>query len=123
MVKVIVTGGRDFQSSAQVWSGMDMVHATLGITELMQGGAKGVDQFAREWATRHPEVKRYVCHAEWEKHGPSAGPIRNARMLEWEPDYVVAFEGGRGTANMVKLAEDACVPVIHIRGGKIEKWS
>jgi len=77
----------------------------------MQGGARGVDQFASEWAKRNPEIVRYVCHALWDEHGKAAGPIRNARMLEWKPDLVVAFAGGAGTANMIAQAEKAGVRV------------
>ena len=44
--------------------------------------------------------------ADWDKFGRAAGPIRNAQMLrEGKPDLVVAFPGGRGTANMVAQAK------------------
>jgi hypothetical protein len=76
----------------------------------MQGGARGVDSFAREWATTK-HIGRWVCNAEWDKHGRSAGPRRNARMLEWKPDLVIAFPGGRGTADMVAKAEAAGISV------------
>jgi hypothetical protein len=109
-VRVIVCGGRDFRSPAQVWRALDKFHAERTITELMQGGATGVDQFARDWAA-HNGIKRYVCRADWERYGRAAGPKRNARMLEWKPDMVIAFPGGRGTANMVKQASEAGVPV------------
>ena len=84
-----------------------MLHHELKFTELMQGGAAGADKMASEWATTKPEIKRYVCHAEWSKYGRGAGPRRNARMLEWKPDLVIAFPGGAGTANMVKQARTA----------------
>lgn len=113
-MRVIVCGGRDFPSPAQVWRELDRIHAERGITELMQGGANGVDQFAKEWAATKPEIKRWVCKADWDKHRRSAGPIRNARMLEWKPDIVIAFPGGRGTANMVEQAEAANVTVIRV---------
>ncbi len=113
-MKVIVCGGRDFQSPAQVWQGLDRLHEATPITQLMQGGATGVDTFAKEWAVKHPGIQRFVCRADWDKHGRAAGPIRNARMLEWGPDAVVAFPGGRGTANMVKQATEAGVRVIHL---------
>jgi hypothetical protein len=113
-MKVIVCGGRDFQSPAQVWLELDRLHEAAPITQLMQGGATGVDTFAREWAAKHPDIQRFVCRADWDKHGKAAGPIRNARMLEWGPDAVIAFPGGRGTANMVKQAVDAGVRVIHL---------
>lgn len=42
-----------------------------------------------------------------------AGPIRNRRMLEQgKPDLVVAFPGGAGTANMVRLTEAAALPLL-----------
>ena len=88
------------------------MHRTYRFTALMQGGAAGVDALARDWAATHPEIERYVCHADWKVHGRAAGPIRNARMLEWKPDMVVAFAGGSGTANMVAQAKAAGVSVV-----------
>lgn len=110
-MKVLVCGGRNFRSQAQVFKALDDLHAKHGFTALMQGGATGVDQFAREWAATKPEIARYVCKAQWDKYGPAAGPIRNSKMLKWRPDLVVAFAGGTGTADMVRKAEEAGVPV------------
>jgi hypothetical protein len=113
-MRVIVCGGRDFRSPAQVHRALDDIHAKTPITELMQGGATGVDEFAKGWAATKKDVQRWVCKADWEKHGRAAGPKRNARMLEWKPDAVIAFPGGRGTANMVSLAKAAGVKVIEV---------
>lgn len=111
-MRVVVCGGRDFQSPAQVWRGLDAIHQSTPIKELMQGGCPtGVDRFAKEWAAANG-VKRWVCHAKWDQHGRAAGPIRNGRMLEWKPDAVVEFPGGRGTADMVRRAKEAGVAVI-----------
>jgi hypothetical protein len=50
--------------------------------------------------------------AEWESLGRKAGPIRNQRMLtEGKPALVVAFPGGKGTANMVAQARATNVRV------------
>lgn len=111
-MKVLVCGGRNFRSPAQVWRELDRLHAEFAFTALMQGGAPGVDRFASEWAIGKPTIERYVCKADWARFGRAAGPKRNARMMEWKPDLVVAFPGGTGTANMVKLATDAGVRVI-----------
>jgi RNA-splicing ligase RtcB len=70
---------------------------------------EGVD--SPQWATTKPEIQRWVCRAEWDKYGPSAGPRRNARMVEWKPDVVIAFPGNRGTADMVEKAESDGIPV------------
>lgn len=53
--------------------------------------------------------------ADWAAYDRAAGPIRNARMIaEGKPDIVLAFPGGRGTANMVAQARKAGVRVIEI---------
>lgn len=41
----------------------------------------------------------------------AAGHIRNKQMLDTGIDVVIAFPGGRGTANMVKIAKEANVQV------------
>lgn len=112
-MRVLVCGDRNFRSPAQVFRELEWMHQCYKFTALMQGGAPGVDTMARDWAATHPEIERYVCKADWETHGRAAGPIRNAKMLEWKPDLVVAFPGGKGTANMVKLAKAAGIKVAH----------
>lgn len=113
-MRVLVCGGRNFRSPAQVSRELDRLHAERPITALMQGGATGADRLAKEWATTKPEIKRFMCTANWEAHGNAAGPIRNQRMLDWKPDLVVAFPGGRGTADMVARAKAAGVKVIEV---------
>jgi len=51
-------------------------------------------------------------------HGRAAGPVRNAQMLaEGKPDFVVAFPGGRGTADMCKQARARGVKVVEVPAG------
>lgn len=57
-----------------------------------------------------------VHPADWGRYGKAAGPIRNQEMLESGIDLVIALPGGRGTADMVRRAEGAGVPVR--RGGQ-----
>lgn len=113
-MKILVCGGRDYQNGAVVWRELDAIHAATPITALMQGGASGADRLAKEWAATKPEIQRYVCHAYWWKFGPRAGPIRNRRMIEWKPDLVVAFPGGKGTQNMITLAREAGIEVLKL---------
>lgn len=111
---MLVCGGRNFRSPAEFYREMDRLHERFGFTHIMHGGASGVDTFASEWAATKPGIERYVCRPDWEKHGRAAGPMRNARMLEWKPDVVIAFPGGRGTADMVRKARAAGVDVIEV---------
>ena len=51
--------------------------------------------------------------ADWKQYGRGAGPIRNREMLQYsEPDIVVAFPGGAGTADMIRAARTAGYPVV-----------
>jgi YspA, cpYpsA-related SLOG family len=95
-MKVIVCGSYDLPTPAFVWRELDRLHVELGITALMQGGAAGVDRFARDWAAEHPEVECFICPAQWHRYGSAAALKRNARMLEWRPDLVIAFPGRVG---------------------------
>ena len=81
---------------------------------IIAGGAKGADAAAIDWAVNSwCDFKEYP--ADWDKYGKRAGYIRNKQMLdEGCPDLVVAFPGGKGTAMMIKLAEEAGIPVIKI---------
>jgi hypothetical protein len=78
---------------------------------LIHGGARGADRLADRFAKAHGwHVDEYL--ADWKTHGKRAGPIRNQRMLdEGRPQLVVAFPGGRGTADMVDRARAAGVSV------------
>jgi len=109
-MKVLVCGGRAFIDRGLLSSVLDRYD--IGDLCIIAGGASGADLLAGEWAAR-----RGVCHiavkANWDRHGKSAGPLRNTWMLQFcEPDLVIAFEGGRGTADMVRQAEAFGVQVI-----------
>jgi hypothetical protein len=110
-MKILVCGGRDYTNRARVYAELDALREKHDVIIVIQGGAQGADRLARGWCIeRHSELWNY--HADWEKHGKAAGPIRNQRMLDdGKPDLVLAFPGGRGTADMVKRAEAAGVAV------------
>ena len=113
MTRVLVCGGRDYADYWLVQEVLNGQHKISPITCLIEGGALGADRFAHRWAIdRGIEVERFV--ADW-RMGAGAGPIRNRRMLvEGKPDLVIAFPGGKGTANMVRQARDSGVPVREI---------
>jgi hypothetical protein len=112
MLKVLVCGGRNFDDSLTLGSWLGGIHKRQGIALLIEGGARGADFMARkfaEWAG----IPVRTFPADWDAHGKAAGPIRNQQMLdEGKPDIVVAFEGGRGTADMIDRAEKAGVRVV-----------
>jgi len=74
------------------------------ITEVVSGGAPGVDTSAEQWAERHGiPVTRFP--ADWKRYGRRAGPIRNQAMAEYGEALVAVWDGkSRGTKNMIRLA-------------------
>jgi hypothetical protein len=113
MSKVLVCGGRDFNDVARLRECLDAFHVHLGpITVLIHGAAKGADSLAGDWA-RSKSIEERAYPADWKKHGRKAGPLRNQQMLDAEkPDLVMAFPGGRGTAHMVRIAQEQGFRVI-----------
>lgn len=110
-MRVLVCGGRDFSDRHTLYKNLDVQRELCGFDLLIEGGATGADQLAKDWAhERGVEVLTFP--ADWKAFGHSAGPIRNRLMVyEGKPDWVIAFPGGRGTAGMLRIARHACVPV------------
>lgn len=110
-MRVLVCGGRNYRDRNAVFAKLNSVHAHEPITLIIHGDADGADRLADTWACAN-DVAVLVMRARWAEHGRAAGPIRNQLMLDdGKPDRVVAFPGGAGTADMVRRAKRAHVPV------------
>lgn len=108
-MRLLVCGGRDYRN----WTLLESVLDLLGPTVIIEGGARGADASAAYWAQQRG-VEHVQVVAEWEKYGKRAGHLRNGEMLKWKPDMVLAFPGGRGTADMVAQARMAGIPVVEV---------
>ena len=110
-MRILVCGGRDFADKAAITNYLFRLDDERKITSIIHGGATGADTLAGKTA-QLLQVPCTVYRANWKRDGKAAGPIRNQRMLdEGKPDLVVAFPGGRGTADMIRRAETQGVPV------------
>lgn len=111
-MRVLVCGGRDYDNYISVnnaiipYFNKDLV--------IICGMASGADELAAKWARKnHVPLQGFL--AEWGKHGIAAGPIRNQKMVdEGKPDIVLAFRGGKGTADMVRRARAAGIEVMEV---------
>jgi hypothetical protein len=113
-MRLLVCGGRLFSDVTLMSFVLRCYHVVDPIVMMAHGGAPGADTLAGEWAARH-KIETHVFRADWTKHGKQAGPIRNRQMLaEFAPTHVLAFQGGRGTADMLRAARAKGVPWQHI---------
>lgn len=123
-LRVLVCGSRTWTDRVAVERMIDQL--PVGSVVIV-GGAKGADTLA-EVAARAVGLQCEVYPADWERYGRRAGPVRNRQMLrEGQPDLVVAFHadlwGSRGTADMVRVARVAGLPVwlVRERGSAAER--
>jgi len=128
---VAVTGGRDrlltlaeLESLDHVLFGGDVVEAYkrtsrtpadrgLGATVVRHGDCRGADKSVAAYLRARRDVEVEAWPADWKQHGKPAGMIRNRTMLrgQWsdadkrpDAEALVAFAGGRGTADCCDYA-------------------
>lgn len=113
-MRVLVCGGRDFSDQKLLEDTLNTFHQLHYIDCIIEGNGRGADRMAGFWARKN-HIDNIKFSANWKEYGNAAGPIRNAEMLfKGNPDIVIAFPGGKGTANMVQLAKKNNVEVIEI---------
>lgn len=110
-MRLLVCGGRDFDNRYGLFKVLDGIASRNNVKLIIEGGASGADRLAREWAGENL-VECVTVPADWNKQGKAAGPLRNQRMLDdHKPTHMIAFPGGRGTADMVRRAKQSGVIV------------
>lgn len=110
-MRILVTGSRDWPEedwrviSDTLWE----INPFVGREHwLIHGGARGVDTIASNViATWNWQVQRVT--AQWAEHGRAAGPMRNQRMVDMNPDVCIVFRRNmsRGATDCGTRAERA----------------
>ena len=126
-MRIVVTGSREWKDCEFIHDVLNALHQEHGVTALAEGGCRGADACAFSWvaSVEIEDLDWHEFRADWERSGPAAGPIRNARMLDdFKPDLVVAFKvkaKSRGTNDCIQKAKDRGIPVIvYIGPEKVE---
>ena len=109
--EVVVTLGRFYRPCNMELQAANHFMTSIGASVVVHGGADGDRYVARKLLEMDPERRQVEVPADWDRHGRAAGPIRNAEMIARSPAAVIAFRGGRGTADTVRRANAADVPV------------
>lgn len=114
-MRVLVCGDRNWRDRERIARALTKLPAG---TEIIHGACRGADILAGEEARKLGLVVREFP-ANWNM-GPSAGPIRNRKMLDESPDFVIAFhpniKTSKGTADTVREATRRGIKVLIIDG-------
>ena len=105
-MKIIVAGGRNYRLSPE---DIDKLNTIEDFSELISGGATGVDADAEIWADGN-SIPVTTFKPDWKQYGRAAGPVRNKEMAQYA-DAVILFPGGKGTDSMHKEAVKAGITV------------
>lgn len=101
--KIIVAGSRNFNDKEFVYSKLDYYLQDYINVEIVEGGARGVDSLARQYAIDH-KIVYHEFPAHWDAYGKAAGGIRNNKMAEFGDVLIAFYNGSKGTANMINAA-------------------
>jgi len=101
-MKILIVGGRDFNNYDLFLNILE--YYKHDITSIISGGASGADSLAEKFATYYG-IDITVIKPDW-NIGKSAGIIRNSKMIDMNPDMVIAFWDGKskGTKDTIKKA-------------------
>jgi len=72
--------------------------------------------FVKAYDKKEKNIIECVYKANWNLHGKKAGPIRNKEMCHENQDAtLVAFPGGKGTANCIQEATCIGMNIIKVK--------
>ena len=101
-MKTIIAGSRTITSIDTIKKSIKI--SGFEISEVVCGGANGVDLLGKQWADSM-NIPVRLFPADWHSYGKSAGAIRNAQMGEYADALIAVWDGkSRGTKNMIDVA-------------------
>ena len=79
----------------------EIILSQFVITEVVSGGASGVDSLGERWA-RENGIPLRMFRADWGQFGYRAGIRRNCEMARYADQLIAIWDGrSKGTAHMV----------------------
>ena len=110
-LRCIIAGSRTIDDARQVDAAFRSAPFFAQVTEVVSGGAAGVDTLARSAAEAF-DLPFTEMLADWDRHGRRAGYLRNVAMAEYAkavpPGALVAVWDGvsRGTKHMIDIGRE-----------------
>lgn len=110
-MKLLIAGGRIVNVLTDEIESLLSHYEITGITEIISGGASGVDTAAMIYA-KDMGIPFVLFSADWSQFGKAAGHIRNREMADYADELLIIWDGkSRGSANMKKTMEKLKKPV------------
>lgn len=110
-MKTIIAGSRILTSEKLVRKAIkEAKKQGINITEVVSGTARGVDSIGASIAKQYG-IPVSEFPANWNKHGKSAGYIRNSEMAEYADALIAVYDGSSaGTRHMINIATATNLP-------------
>lgn len=105
--KVIIAGSRTIpERDDKLFKKIENILQNIEYTEIVSGTARGADRLG-EWFAKlsNKPIKRFP--ADWNKHGRSAGMLRNIEMADYATHLIAVLDmtvPSKGTRNMIETA-------------------
>jgi tRNA-splicing ligase RtcB len=105
-MKVVIFGSRGIEEMAEVEKAVEASGVLPQVTEIVSGGADGVDTLAQRYAEKHGIPFR-LFSPDWKAYGKQAGFLCNEEMAAYADFGVAVWDGdSHGTAHMIGLMCD-----------------
>jgi len=115
--RIIIAGGRDFKDYDLLYKSVYKLVKEHDLYNpiIYTGDARGADKLGNKFAKKN-KLELVKFPADWDKHGKSAGFIRNAEMAN-DADYLVAFWDGKskGTKHMIDTAKKKKIKTVVVK--------
>ena len=103
-MKTIIAGSRTINDIRLLEKVIE--ESGFNITEVVCGGARGVDNLGRKWAGNGSIIPVKLFPANWDKYNKSAGYKRNIEMAEYAEAAIIIWDGkSKGTKHMIDIAK------------------
>ena len=110
-MKLLIAGSRNLLPRIKFLDTLVWEQCGLEPTEIISGGAKGVDSQAKEYAEALC-LPFKVFEADWDKYGKSAGYRRNKIMATYADELLAIWDGeSKGTSHMIDIMHELGKPV------------
>ena len=121
-MRTIIAGSRGITSLPLITEIIES--SNIPITEVICGGARGVDSLGRKWAGNGNRIPVKLFTPKWDEFGKSAGYRRNLEMADNADALIAIWDGeSRGTNHMINIAKERGLKVaVAIVSGDSYYW-